>query len=61
MKPKKRTIRMILLGEMIVLLAIAGALTLMASTLSAKDTAGAHAPDQPVLSASQDSTPSESR
>jgi hypothetical protein len=52
---------MIVLGEMIVLLAIAGALTLMASTLSAKDTTGVNGPGQPALSASPDSTRSESR
>jgi hypothetical protein len=61
MTRKKRTIRMIVLGEMIALLAIAGVLTLMASTLSAENTAGAHDPGQPVLSAGPDSTPSESR
>ena len=58
MTRKKRTIRMIVLGEMIALLAIAGALTLMASTLSAKDTIGVNDPGQPTLSASPDSTPS---
>ena len=61
MTRKKRTIRMIVLGEMIALLAIAGALTLMASTLSAENTTGVHDPGQPILSPGPDSTPSESR
>ena len=52
---------MIVLGEMIALLAIAGALTLMASTLSAENTTGVHDPGQPILSPGPDSTPSESR
>jgi hypothetical protein len=52
---------MIVLGEMIALLAIAAALTLMASTLSAENAAGVHDPSRPVPSAGRDSTPSESR
>jgi len=58
MTQKKRTIGMIVLGEMIALLAIAGALTIMASTLSAENTTGPNDPGQPTLSASPDSTPS---
>jgi len=44
MTRKKRTLKMIVIGEMIVLLALAGALTLMASTLSAKDSPATRLP-----------------